>query len=219
MRINELIHIETKNTLNESCTFTELFETFEYTDLDFIAITDFSGEFLGAIYRADFEQIDSETFDLESLLKTHFVYDYYHILETIREFLKCETTQLPVVDEENFYIGTIKQEIVQYHLNRTLGLIEGGSLISIQTTVQNYSLVDVARIVESNQAKILTHYVSTHPDSQNIRATLVLNISDINDIIATFERFDYSVIYTSVATERDDFLKERYDSLMHFLDI
>ena len=100
-----------------------------------------------------------------------------------------------------------------------MGLIEGGSLIVIETQLQNYSLVDIGRIVESNQAKVLTHYISTHPDSNNIEITIVLNVSDINDITATFSRFDYDVVYTSTATERDDFLKERYDSFMHYLDI
>lgn len=218
MRINQFIHTD-HLSVSPAASFEDIKLAFKQTEFEFIPIVQETGEFLGAICKNDFLKADFEDFKLEEILEHKYVFDYYHILETIREFLKVERTELPVLDEEGIFLGVCKLHELQYHFFRVLGIIEGGSLIVIGTNLQNYSLVDIAKIVESNQAKVLTQYVSSHPDSEEIEVTLVLNIADINDIIATFERFKYDVKYTSTATDRDDFLKERYDSFMHFLDI
>lgn len=218
MNISQLI-ISDKALLVNETSFAEIDKAFSSTELDYIAITEKSGVFLGAIYKNDFLSQTKESFNVKSLIVEKALLDYYHILETIREFLKVERCQLPVVDEEGFYLGACKLSNVQYHFNRVIGLIEGGSLLVIETSLQNYSLIEVAKIVENNQAKVLTHYISSHPDSSQIEITLVLNVSDISDILATFPRFNYQVKYSTISSEQDNLLKERFDSLMHYLDI
>ena len=218
MYINELIKADLF-TVDSTATLTELKQAAEKTDHLFLAIVEPTGELIGPVCKRELNEANEFDFSLDDILNKHFVYDYYHILETIREFLKVELPELPVVDEEGFYLGVCHLNEVQYHFNRQIGLIEGGSLIVIRAQLQHYSMVDVAKIVESNQARVLNFYLTSHPDANNIEITLILNTADISDIISTFNRFDYEVVYSSTASERDDFLKERYDSFMHFLDI
>lgn len=218
MRINSLIQIDQKSIL-DTTSYQEIKKAFSATNHEYLPVHNGSSEFIGALYRQDFVLVKEEFFDISEMLHHKVLYEHYHILETIREFMKVDKKELPTVDEDGFYIGICSLKDVQFHFHRTLGLIEGGSLVVIETEIQNYSLVDIARIVEGNQAKVMTQYVSSHPNTKKIEVTLILNISDISDVIATFERFDYKVLYTSVATDKDDFLKERYDSFMHFLDI
>lgn len=218
MYINELIKADLF-TVDSTATLTELKQAAEKTDHLFLAIVEPTGELIGTVCKRELNEANEFDFSLDDILNKHFVYDYYHILETIREFLKVELPELPVVDEEGFYLGVCHLNEVQYHFNRQIGLIEGGSLIIIRAQLQHYSMVDVAKIVESNQARVLNFYLTSHPDANNIEITLILNTADISDIISTFNRFDYEVVYSSTASERDDFLKERYDSFMHFLDI
>ncbi len=197
----------------------QVYEAFEPESNTAIPLLHDDGELYGVIYKSDFLKANPEHFHVNDILNHHKLIDYFHILETLREFLKVEKQILAVVDTENFFLGFCHLQEVQYHFMRTIGLTEGNSMIVIQTNEQNYSLVDVGRIVESNQAKVLNFYLSSHPDSNQIEITLVLNVSDISDIISTFNRFDYYVTYSTAAKEQDDLYKERYDSLMHFLDI
>lgn len=218
MQINQIISLN-QVSLGSNPSYIELYEAFEPDMIKAIPLLHDGGEFFGLVYKSDFLKADSTDFDLSDVLSHHYLYDHYHILETLREFLKVEKQVLPVVDTENYFLGFCYLSEVQYHFTRTISLVEGTSMLVIETTWQNYSLVDIGRIVESNQAKILNLYVSSHPDTNHIEVTLVLNVNDINDIIATFNRFDYYVTYSTAAMEQDDILKERYDSLMHFLDI
>lgn len=218
MQINQITE-SSSITLSPQASYFEIYEVFEASGAVFLPIVEATGELTGVIYHQDFRKSNADDFTLDSVLSNTYLFDYYHILETLREFLKVERVQLPVVDTEGFYVGICKLQDVQYHFNRTIGLTEGNSMLVIQTTFQNYSLVDIGRIVESNQAKVLNFYLSSHPDSNQIEITLVLNVTEIGDIIATFNRFDYYVSYSTASKEQDDLLKERYDSLMHFLDI
>jgi len=218
MQINQIISPSNIN-LGSNPTYIEIYEAFEPEMIMAVPLVHDNGELSGVIYRSDFLKADATDFDLKDILFTNSLIDHFHILEALREFLKGENKMLPVVDTENYFIGFCFLNEVQTHFTSTTGLNDGGSLIVIQTTLQNYSLVDVGRIVESNQAKVLNLYLSSHPDSNQIEITLVVNVTDISDIIATFNRFDYYVTYSSSGKEQDDILKERYDSLMHFLDI
>lgn len=218
MRVNHLLLPDSK-TLSISATYQEIVAHFaSFPDRAFVAITD-GNQLEGALYEEDFQKIEQKDFSLAPLLEKKKLFDYFHILEGIREILKDKKTELPIVDEAGEYLGYCKLEDLQHHFYHTIGIIEGGSLLVLRSTLFNYSLVEVAKIIESHQTKILTHYVSSHPDANEIEITLVLNQSEISDIISTFERFNYQIIYSSTSSDRNDFLKERYDSLMHFLDI
>ena len=68
-------------------------------------------------------------------------------------------------------------------------------------------------------ASILSSFLTRNPNSEEILVTLKLNVQDLQHIIATLERYDYTIKATFAETEYIDSLKERYDSLMHFLNV
>ena len=83
----------------------------------------------------------------------------------------------------------------------------------------DYSMSEISRIVESNNAKILSSYMTSIPTMQNIEITLKLNIINVLPIIKDFERFDYTVIASYKRDKNnDDDLLDRYESLMRFLN-
>jgi predicted transcriptional regulator len=148
-----------------------------------------------------------------------FVKEYVHIYEVIKICCELNLTIIPVVDEKENYVGVITlQALVQYF--GTLSAIrENGGIIVLEMNKNDYSLSEIARIVESNNALILSNYVSSRPDSTRILVTLKLNIPDLKHVVATFERFNYTVLASYQETEYFDQLKERYDSLMNYLNI
>ena len=53
---------------------------------------------------------------------------------------------------------------------------------------KEYSMSEIAQIVESNGARILSAYITDVDDRDVIKLTLKLNIIDIAPVIQTFER-------------------------------
>ena len=77
----------------------------------------------------------------------------------------------------------------------------------------------MAQIVESDNAQILSSYVRTFPHSTKIEVTLKVNKVDISAIIATFIRYEYDVKATFNHVDDNDGSKDRYDSLMNYLNL
>ena len=58
----------------------------------------------------------------------------------------------------------------------------------------DYSLAQIGQIVESNDAKNIKFHTSCPlPDSTNIEVTLKINKIELDRIIRTFERYDYTI--------------------------
>ena len=84
---------------------------------------------------------------------------------------------------------------------------------------RDYSLAEIARLVESENASILSSFISSRPDSSKLEVTLKLNRREIKHIVATFERFEYVVKASFQESDYMDSLMERYDSLMNYLSV
>ena len=83
--------------------------------------------------------------------------------------------------------------------------------------VHDYSLAEISRIVESNDTKILSSHVASSYDSSQVELVLKLNNTDLTRIIASFDRFGYTIKESYHESEQDDDLQDRYDTLMNFL--
>jgi acetoin utilization protein AcuB len=77
----------------------------------------------------------------------------------------------------------------------------------------------MSQIVESDNAQILSSYVRTFPDSTRMEVTLKVNKQDISAILATFLRYEYNIKATFNHTGENDNSRERYDSLMNYLNL
>ena len=83
----------------------------------------------------------------------------------------------------------------------------------------DYTMTQIARIVEENNAKILSSYITSLPDSTQIEVTLKINTTDLDRIIQTFNRYDYIVKASYQKGRLQEDLKKRYDELMNFLNM
>jgi HSP90 family molecular chaperone len=77
---------------------------------------------------------------------------------------------------------------------------------------------EISRIIEENNTKILSSYITSVPNAQKIEITLKLNKIDITAIVKDFDRFDYTLIASYNQDENNDDFLERYESLMRFLN-
>lgn len=153
-----------------------------------------------------------------SLLRP-YVKESDHIYEVMRLMAESQLTVIPVVDEEGNYSGLITQEDLLNFFAKTGTFTEPGSILVLEMSRRDYSLAEIARIVESESALILSSFISSHGDSARIDVTLKINRQNVQPIIATFDRFDYHVKATFNESEYVDSLKERFDALMSFLKV
>ena len=62
----------------------------------------------------------------------------------------------------------------------------------------------------------------THLDvykRQMLQLTIKINKTDVQALVATFERYNYTIVEVFAAESYHEDLKENYDSLMQYLDI
>lgn len=142
-----------------------------------------------------------------------------HLYEVMRQMAEYNLTAIPVVDEEESYAGLIALEDILNTFAKAMPFTEPGAIVVLEMSKQDYMLSQLARIVESEGAVILSSFVSTSRDSNRIDVTLKINRHNVHAILATFERFDYIVKASYSETDYLDSLKERYDSLIHYLNV
>lgn len=142
-----------------------------------------------------------------------------HIYEVMRQLAQNELTLIPVVDNDHNYLGVITQEDLLKYFAATTSFAESGSILVLEINKRDYSLSEIARIVESENAHVLSIFVTSNPDSTQMEVTLKVNTQNIQPLLATFQRFDYLIKASFNEMDYFDTLKERFDSLMSYLNV
>lgn len=125
---------------------------------------------------------------------------------------------LPLIDDEGQLSGTISMHDLMGHYASLSGVSHPGGSLVLEMPSYSYSLAEIARLAESNNAHILSSYIQPIPDSGRLLVFVKFNVADLNGIMATYERFGYEV--AAYFHESDfDFYSERYQALMHYLSL
>lgn len=181
-----------------------------------------SMELLGVISEVDIMDLNDPEQPLGNhklSLQKSFVFDDQHIYDIIKLIDEQKLTIIPVLDKNMHFTGMISLQDLTHSFSKMAAVDSPGGIIILELGIRDYSLSEIARIVESNDAKILSTYITSPSDSTRINLTLKINVSDLSRIIATFNRFNYTI---KASYHQDGFLddlRDRYDSLMHYLNI
>ena len=148
-----------------------------------------------------------------------FVTENQHIYDGITLFSSLSLSLLPVVTGNDQYVGIITQSDLIKHLAGIFAINNPGGVIILEINEKDYYLTEIAKIVESNDAKVLSLSLDSYPDSTKLEVTLKLNRMDIESILQTFNRYNYSVKASFSENSNYESLKERFDSLMNYLNV
>ncbi len=154
-----------------------------------------------------------------SLMPRHFVRHTDHIFDVMRIMSENRLTVVPVVDESNNYLGLIALSDLLRFFAQSTSLTEPGSVIVLELSRRDYSLALLARVVEEENAKILAAFVTSSPDSERLEVTLKLSTQNLGRVLAALARYEYDVKYTFTESDYTDALRERYESLMTYLNV
>jgi hypothetical protein len=141
-----------------------------------------------------------------------------HILDVLRVASTNELSVIPVVDELNNYLGSIESADLIDYLADLLGVMHEGGIIVLQVSARDYSIQQIARIIEENNAKVLSLSAMAVSEG-NLEIHIKIDHPDLNPILRSLERFNYTVLSKFQASEFDEELKGRYDELMRYLNM
>lgn len=147
-----------------------------------------------------------------------YVYEDYHIYDVIGMASSRLLSVVPVLDRKDNFVGSVTMTDLLKGLDQLLCAEQAGGIIVLEVNRIDYTLAEVAQIVEYNEARVLSCYTSCDKNSNQLRLTLKVNTLNINPILDTFIRYGYTIKNSFVTGEEEqDSLRERYGLLMKYL--
>lgn len=141
-----------------------------------------------------------------------------HLFDIIEVLEENSLSVVPILSEEKKYMGAISNRKLLYTIAKSAAVQSIGGVIVLEMNQNDYSLSEIARIVESNNAKILSSYITSLPDSTKMELTIKISITEVDSIIADLKRFEYNVMASFQDGRSNDDMMERYESLMRYLN-
>jgi len=178
-------------------------------------------EFLGLISDSSVMEIVDPEAELRGCgrnLQMIYVQKDQHVYDMIRVAAEFQLSAIPILDNENKYMGVVSIYSMVRELSHMASVTQPGGIVVLELNQTDYSLVEISQIVEGNDAKILSANVTSVPDSQKIELTLKLNLTNIDAIIQTFNRYDYIISASFHKSDFDEMIKDRYEELMRYIN-
>ena len=207
-----LLHLEDKVSFALQC-----MEDFDIQELAVVK----DDYFLGLVQKSDLLDADESVnlIVLSEQLKKIMIADTAHFLTALDLFSKHQLSILPVLNEQQECIGMIPQKSLNDALAKFLGVELPGAILVLSVAPYQYSLAEMSRLVESNNAQILQ--LNSYFDEKNCAMiiTLKINKDEAQAIIATFQRYDYQLVQYFGKTPLHNDIEAHYHHLMNYLDV
>jgi predicted transcriptional regulator len=176
--------------------------------------------FIGSIAADDIETFDSDKKinEYKYVLEHFFVRTDMIWLDVLEVFAKNHTNLVPILDENNKYVGYYEIEDVIKFFQESTFLKEPGAIIIVSKNTVDYSMSQIVQIVESNNGKLLGLFIS-NSDLHTVEVTIKISIGSLNEIIQTFRRYNYDIISEHNEDNYIKTLKERSDYLDKYLNM
>jgi acetoin utilization protein AcuB len=177
--------------------------------------------FLGLISEDDLLDAEDEKLPIE-VLQNNFVKaavpGNVHFLNAVNSSIQFDTTVVPITHDEE-YLGAITTSDLLKTLGNFSGADEIGGLIVLEMKRSQFAISEISRIVESNDCTILHLNTTVNDITGMLTVTLHINKREIASVKATFERYEYDVVYSFGNEKFENEIDSNYQHLMHFLDI
>lgn len=178
------------------------------------------GVFEGCISETDAHCFESSKTveEFKYSLEPFFVRNKTHYLDILEAFALANSNIMPVLDDNNAYLGYFELGDIMSLFNDTPFLNETGGIIVVEKGIRDFSFSEVCQIIESNEAKILGVFISKL-ENDVTQATIKIGHSGMNAIVQTFRRYSYNVVSNHDEDKFMEDLKERSDYLNKYLNM
>lgn len=219
MKLSELIINDIK-PLDTKSKISDLQHLFNQLTFSHIPVKNEQGDYLGCFSETDAHCFDSDKPLSEYLysLEDFFVRNKTVWLDILEAFAVNSTNIMPVLNEENRYLG-------YYELNDVISLFsespffsEPGGILVVEKGINDYTFSEISQIVESNDGKLLGAFVS-RMNTDLVQVTLKIGNTGLNEIIQTFRRYSYNIVSGHEEDSYIESLKDRSDYLKKYLNM
>lgn len=140
-----------------------------------------------------------------------------HFFQLFKQVSLSKISCIAVCDHENNYQGAVSiNELTLAFCNSSIG--QPGAIITLKMSPLDYSLAEIARVIEYNDCKIVNLFIQPDPlDATKILVALKLNKQSVSTAIQTLERYQYMIYSVHDAMENNADLNDRYDWLIKYL--
>ena len=181
-----------------------------------------NGNYLGVLSESDVLSLNNLEAPLSKhrdLLNPIFVKRSQHIFEVVKVVNDHKLTMVPVLDGDDHYCGSITMGQLMEIIADMPVANNIGAIIVLELNINDYALSPIAAIIEENGTKILGTFITSHEDSTKMQLTIKVNRTDIQSILASLLRHEYVVqVFNSNEGSEED-LRDRFDSLMNYLNV
>jgi acetoin utilization protein AcuB len=177
------------------------------------------GNFKGLVYLSDILAYDERLLlsDLTDRFAYVFVRDIDFFLTAMNKMHEFQVKCMPVINTSEEYTGAISLQRITDAAVEYLSAAEPGGIIILQMTPHQFSISELGRIIESNNAKIIHLTTWTEKTSGELMVSMKVNKIDIQDILASFERYQFTVYQYFGENLSEETLKNNFDNLMNYL--
>lgn len=179
-------------------------------------------KYLGLVEENELLDVEDDSKSIEELgmiLNKVAIAEEEHFLAALRLWKKMHLSVIPVVRLDGELLGVITTSELLIALDEYTGAEEPGGLIVLSMEPRNFSLSEIGRLVESNDATVVHVTTQKDPNTGMLTVSIKLNRNDIQDVLATFQRYEYVIeTYFGDNLSEDD-LRSNYAHLMNYLNI
>jgi acetoin utilization protein AcuB len=179
-------------------------------------------QFMGMISENDLYDLDEP----DAPIGTHkltlikpVIHADQHVYDVLRLMAELSLDVIAVTDEDGNFVGSVTLPRLAEKLSSLAAVREPGGILVLEVNNVDYSLAQISQIIEGNDAKILSCYVSALPDSNKVEVTLKINKEDLSRILQTFNRYNYVVRATFHQSSYAEDMQERYDEFMNYINM
>ena len=195
----------------------------EYKLLNMAVVNPETNEYLGLISETVLLNEEGKGLlisDLQNHSQENAVKSEDHIYEALAIINTTDLDVVPVIDADNKFAGILTSKVLLRCLSQITSISTHGGIIELMMNTYDYSMVEIARAVESNGAKILSSYISNVDGGiDKIKVLLKLNISDLSLVIAEFHQLNYTVVALYSDYEAPDNTEDNYRHFFKYLDL
>jgi acetoin utilization protein AcuB len=187
-----------------------------------LAVDDEDGKYAGLVNEEGLMQAPDDTVEIKELIEgfpAFFIKENDHFLKALQLAVENRLSVVPVINESKELLGVVSYREMLKQASEFMNVKVPGGIIVLEMENSNYSFSEISRLVETNDAQITQLNTYTDPQTGLMQVTVKVNKTEISDIVATFQRYEYNVKYYFGEEMYENELRSNYDNLMNYLKL
>ena len=186
-----------------------------------LAVDD-DGKYVGTVNEEVLMQAADDTVEIREIKESFAGFSVNqndHFLKALQLAVENRLSVVPVINDNKELLGVVSYREMLKQASEFVNVKDPGGLIVLEMENTNYSFSEISRLVETNDAQITQLNTYTDPQTGLMQVTIKINKTEISDIVATFQRYEYNVKYYFGEELYENELRTNYDNLMNYLKL